>query len=148
MSGIKDNIRATLKRLLPPSRLRELPLENPNLSPRIEKVAFADSDLQHLLEEVVSLYDELAILKSSPQSDNKLQCDFLRSRLKDMVERVGAELIDDDNWDAARQRAIEIRNKNEKSTTPTIAEKVGSGLRFRGRLIKKQEVILNTKPEN
>jgi hypothetical protein len=71
--------------------------------------------------------------------------DVIESRISDIIELSGGEVINDTIWNPSRQRPVETQLSNV--STLTFASSRSSGLQIGGRLIRKQDVVL-LKPQN
>jgi len=71
--------------------------------------------------------------------------DVIESRISDIIELSGGEIINDTIWNPSRQRPVETQLSNV--STLTFASSRSSGLQIGGRLIRKQDVVL-LKPQN
>jgi SOS-response transcriptional repressor LexA len=104
------------------------------------------STLERLTVDLLDLYDELN-QSTGKEPAARAMADFVKARLQECLERAGGEIIDDDVWNPLRQRAVGFRDAATIAPEAQIIEKVAAGLFLRGVLHKKQEVVLNHKPE-
>lgn len=94
----------------------------------------------------LGLLDEIRILSRHAGGDDAETLQELAAALRSQLEEMGAEVIDDDAWAPSRQKAVEVLRDLPAGTAPVVAEKVASGLAYRGRVCRKQAVILRTDP--
>ena len=123
--------------------LRELALD------RLQEIRQEEDAPENRALAAVDFWDELDRL-SRAYADNDRRCLlWLGELLLQALEESDCERLDSDTWQPDIQRAIRIDTTLPPGSEPQIAEKYSSGLRVRGRLIRKQEVHLlkpNTTP--
>ena len=63
-------------------------------------------------------------------------------RLRSQLSMQDCTLIDSDEWNPELQRAIKVQDAAQPGGTPRIIRKVSTGLHVRGKLVRKQSVII------
>lgn len=96
---------------------------------------------------MVSMLDELHIMEPGIQGEDLEILHRVAAAIHHELRRMGAEVLDLNEWDPQWQRAVEVRRDLPSGAAPVIAEKVESGLVLRGRLCRKQSVILRKADE-
>lgn len=96
---------------------------------------------------MVSMLDEIRIMEPGIQGDDSETLHRVAAAIRRELSRLEAEVLDLDEWDPQWQRAVEVRRDLPSGAAPVIAEKVESGLVLRGRLCRKQSVILRKADE-
>ena len=92
----------------------------------------------------VEMADSLAELESL-RSDDEFDGGQLKKiclELRRQLESLDCKLIDLDEWDPEKQRAIRVEEGLPPGGTPRITRKVSLGLCVQGRLVRKQEVYI------
>lgn len=112
---------------------------------RLEDMEDEEEGLPQALA-MVGLLDEIRILSPNAEEQDSQLLQTIDTMIRRQLEKMDAEVIDDDVWDISRQKAVEIRRVLPGGAEPVIAEKVASGLMFEGRVRRKQSVILHTEP--
>ena len=95
---------------------------------------------------MIGLLDEIRILSPASAGQDARLLQKIDAVIRKQLEMMGAQAIDDDEWDSSRQKAVEVRRDLPAGAEPVIAEKVASGLMFEGRVRRKQSVILRMEP--
>ncbi len=92
----------------------------------------------------VEMADSLAELESLRSDDefDEGQLKKICAELRRQLESLDCELIDLDEWDPEKQRAIRVEEGLPSGSTPSITRKVSLGLCVQGRLVRKQEVYI------
>ena len=92
----------------------------------------------------VEMVDSLAELESLRSDDefDEGQLKKICAELRRQLESLDCELIDLDEWDPEKQRAIRVEEGLPTGSTPSITRKVSLGLCVQGRLVRKQEVYI------
>jgi hypothetical protein len=94
---------------------------------------------------LATLIDEIGIASSkNPVSAKHLL--FFRSRLVEILSNHEIELIEDTEWNEARQRAVKLIPPDLDLRTAAVGESISCGLMIGNRVLKKQEVILIVAP--
>lgn len=106
---------------------------------RLEQISRRTEDWA--LEVVDSLGEMEALKTEVPEDARGLRtiCAEMRRRLAEL----GCEVVDSDEWDPERQRAIKTKQTLPPGSTPQITKKVSFGLCVQGHLARKQEVCIN-----
>ncbi len=84
---------------------------------------------------------ELESLRSDDESDVG-QLKKIRAELRRQLKLLDCELIDLDEWNPEKQRAIRVEEGLPLDSVPRITRKVSLGLCVQGRLVRKQEVYI------
>ena len=107
---------------------------------RLEEVEeLEDEPVQQALC-LVNLLDELRTVRKAFSGNDTSCIKLMLNRIQKILHETGCELLDSDTWEPAIQRAIKIDYVLPEGQEPVITEKGASGLKVRGRLIRKQEV--------
>ncbi len=120
---------------LPAGKLKSL------LESRLQDIEDEDSDSARVFA-VVGLLDEIRILLPTASCEEQDALQRVQTDLERYLKAMGAERIDDDEWNPERQRAVEVVKDLPAGAAPAVAEKVASGLIFNGRVALKQTVVL------
>lgn len=120
---------------LPPGKLQSL------LEARLEDIEDEDADTARVFA-VAGVLDEIRILLPSSSDGERSGLPGVQTALNGYLGARGAELIDDDEWNPDRQRALEVRKDLPPGAAPEIAEKVASGVMIGGKIARKQTVVL------
>lgn len=91
---------------------------------------------------LVNLLDEMHILEKSTSDADLEALRGMTSAVRNELDLLGAKVIDADEWCPNLQRAVEMRRDLPLGSSPVIADKVASGVEFRGNLCRRQKVIL------
>lgn len=118
------------------------------LMDRLDELFEYDAEPEQLALHAVDLLDELKRMENNYREADAENLLSLRSLLKNLLDSTGCELLDSYDWNAAIQRAVKIEYTLPEYSAPSIKEKKASGLRVKGRLIRKQEVILLKSKQN
>ena len=92
--------------------------------------------LEDWASEVADTIDEISHML--PETGIAAYLDHLRSQLA----ALDCTLIDSDKWDPEIQRAVKVQDATTPGSSPRIIRKISIGLRVRGKLIRKQSVII------
>ena len=92
--------------------------------------------LEDWASEVADTIDEIS--RMLPEAGISTYLEHLRSQL----EALDCTLIDSDKWDPDLQRAVKVEDTTTPGSTPLIVRKISIGLRVRGKLVRKQSVII------
>lgn len=92
---------------------------------------------------MAGILDEIRILTASANTRDAQALQKLCKALHRTLAEMGAEIIDDDEWNSARQRASEVQYDLPTGSKPVLGEKVASGLIYQGRICRKQTVTLH-----
>ncbi len=92
---------------------------------------------------VIDLVDEIVYMEKSYTEAEKTLMEELTQSLRDNLKSRECEVIDVDEWTPAKQRAIKVNRVLPSGSPYKIVRKGASGLIVRGRLIRKQEVIVD-----
>lgn len=95
---------------------------------------------------MVGLLDEIRILSPASEGQDAQLLQTIDAMIRKQLETMGPQVIDDDEWDPSRQKAVETRRDLPGGAESIIAEIVASGHMFEGRVRRKQSVILHTEP--
>lgn len=112
------------------------------LKSRIDDLDDEEGDVAKALA-IVGILDEIRILNAGANESDARAMQTLDAALRRMLAELGAEMIDDDVWHPARQRATEVQHDLPAGSEPLLGEKVGSGLIYQGRIYRKQTVTLH-----
>ncbi len=93
---------------------------------------------------VTDALDELQALESSYAAENRQMIRALALVLRFWLEAEGGELLDEDAWNPALQRAEQDEPCLPPGSPRRISEKISPGLRWRGKLIRKQTVRIQS----
>lgn len=112
------------------------------LKSRIDDLDDEEGDVAKALA-IVGILDEIRILNAGANESDARAMQTLDAALRRMLAELGAEMIDDDVWHPARQRATEVQHDLPVGSEPLLGEKVASGLIYQGRIYRKQTVTLH-----
>ena len=105
-----------------------------------ELIKERDSELVSRLEdwalEVVDTMDEISRMPQEKGTAAYIE------RLRSQLAALDCTLIDSDKWDPELQRAIKVEEAVTPGSAPCITRKISTGLRVRGKLVRKQTVII------
>lgn len=105
-----------------------------------ELVRERDTELVRRLEdwalEVVDTIDEISRMPHEKGTFAYVE------RLRSHLSKQDCTLIDSDEWNPELQRAIRVQDAAQPGGTPRIIRKVSTGLHVRGKLVRKQSVII------
>lgn len=101
----------------------------------------AQRDQDQILLFLVDLVDELDALPPS-SSGGREELAMVRSRIADRLLLSDAEMVRDQTWNPERQRAVSVSEKALAQGKPRIGCSRVSGLCVAGRIVRKQEVVL------
>lgn len=91
--------------------------------------------------EVVDTIDEITrLIDTTEQETEKESIRKVVAALTTLLTEAGCELINDDEWNPDRQRAIKVERVLPKDAKPRIKKKIRQGVIVRGVLIRKQDV--------
>jgi hypothetical protein len=93
---------------------------------------------KHLLN-LVDLLDEVVLLKKTSPTDVPSLA-IIEARITDLIVLSDGEIIRDTVWNPERQRAVKV--VNGEGLGITIISSRSSGLTIKGRVVKKEEVII------
>ncbi len=96
---------------------------------------------------LVDLLDELKLMRPSYSECDAKVVSRLAQEFERLLQGEGFTRIDLDEWNPALQRAIRVERTLPEGAPAAIISKGASGLIIGGRLIRKQEVILNLSPD-
>lgn len=94
--------------------------------------------------DAVDFYDELLSLAQNADSKDMTALSLLQETLLQAFKAMGIELFRESSWNPEIQRAISVEKTLPPHASPIIKEQGASGIRLDGRLLRKQEVILQT----
>lgn len=97
--------------------------------------------------EAVDFYDELASVKEIALEEDLPGLDSLGNELERVFRGMGVEILRSSSWNPEMQRAVAVEKTLETHTAPVVKEQGASGVRVDGRLVRKQEVVLQTSME-
>ncbi len=109
---------------------------------RLEEIRQNGGSLEGRALAAVDFWDELNGMRCAYTGDDQRCIIQLSELLLQPLSENGCERLDSDSWQPDIQRAIDIDTTLPPGSEPKIVEKYSSGLRVRGRLIRKQEVHL------
>ncbi len=95
----------------------------------------------NFIEEMVDRLDDLRAILENQSTLRPNDIESFRTILVELLAECGAELIHADVWDASCQRAI-AKEVTPGINVPTILRYGSTGIRRRGILLRKQEVVL------
>lgn len=90
----------------------------------------------------VDVVDEVAMIERHDPSMLTASDLELRALIKRLLSEMQVALIDEDEWNPARQRAIAVQKGTPPAAALSIKAKGSSGIEIQGRLLRKQEVTL------
>jgi hypothetical protein len=93
---------------------------------------------RHLLN-LVDLLDEVVLLKKA-SSTGEQSLEIVESRIQDLILLSDGEIIRDLVWNPDRQRAVEVIKGENPGIT--LLSSRSSGLIIKGRVVKKEEVVI------
>ena len=93
---------------------------------------------RHLLN-LVDLLDEVGLLKKA-SSMGEQTLEIVESRIQDLILLSDGEIIRDAVWNPDRQRAVEVIMGENPGIT--LLSSRSSGLIIKGRVVKKEEVVI------
>ncbi len=138
--GIADHVNPPSKRLRVGDLTNEIHEEDVR-----ELVRYRMEQITRRLEswgkEMADVYNELVDLRSDDDFDAR-QLKMICAELRRQLESLDCELIDLDEWNPEKQRAIRVEEGLPPGSTPRITRKVSLGLCVQGRLVRKQEVYI------
>lgn len=91
----------------------------------------------------VTLVDEITQMCKAYEGQNAVTLSSIHSEILRELARHNCEIIDLDTWDSEVQKIGKEEYTLEDGAVPHIAEKLASGLKMNGRVIRKQLVALN-----
>lgn len=91
----------------------------------------------------VSLTDEIMQMCEAYEGQNAAALSSIHARLLGELARHNCEIINSDTWNPEVQKIGKVEYTLEDGASPHIAEKLASGLRMNGRILRKQLVALN-----
>lgn len=92
--------------------------------------------------EMVDSLGEMESLKTEISEDAQ-SLHTICTEMRRQLTELGCEVIDSDEWNSERQRAIKTEQTLPPGSAPQITRKVSFGLCVQGRLVRKQEVCIN-----
>ncbi|WP_455562832.1 hypothetical protein [Akkermansia massiliensis] len=95
---------------------------------------------------VVDFMDEISWMSVSFTSRDSQVLQKVVEKLKELLISMDCLPVDEDCWNPERQRAVSVQKNLPKGASPHIVRKGSSGLIIKGKLIRKQEVYLETSP--
>lgn len=120
-------------------------IANPDLAvllrSRLEDMEDEDSGKGRACD-LVDLLDEIRILEKSTSGSDLEALRGMTSAVRKELDLLGAKVIDVDEWCPNLQRAVEMRRDLPLGASPVIADKVASGVEFRGKMCRRQKIIL------
>lgn len=91
---------------------------------------------------VVDFLDEYRLLQQNGQTVLTGADAEVRGVILQIFTEIGASMIDEETWTPSLQRAVSVITSPTPCASPSIQAKGASGLIIRGRLVRKQEVVL------
>ena len=138
--GIADHVNTPAEKLRVGDLTNEIREENVRelVCDRIEQIT------RRLEDWGVEMADSLAELESLRSDDefDVVQLKKICAELRRQLKLLDCELIDLDEWNPEKQRAIRVEEGLPPGSTPRITRKVSLGLCVQGRLVRKQEVYI------
>lgn len=102
-----------------------------------------------MVNEIISLRDKLVIIKRTSEASNHEIFDGLYKELGDILTKSGVEILEDKSIrDDSYQRIISVVDTPDENLNEKIFDNFRCGYKYRGRLIRPQEVILYKRVEN
>ncbi|MBT8792739.1 hypothetical protein [Akkermansia muciniphila] len=95
---------------------------------------------------VVDFMDEISWMSDSCSSRDVRVLRDLVKQMKALLSSMDCIPIDEDLWTQENQRAVSVKEVLPKGASPRIIKKGSTGLIVQGKLIRKQEVYLETSP--
>ena len=92
---------------------------------------------------VVDVIDEIELMTANSTPEVCRSLDLVQSRLENNVELAGGELIREKAWQSALQRAVKVETAEPGQTDVRLLRCRAMGLKHRGRLIRKQDVVIS-----
>lgn len=93
------------------------------------------------VEELVDRWDDLGTVREKQPEALAKDIDAFRSILEELLSRCEVELLRSESWDPSTQRAIS-KEPRPGIKAPRILRVGSTGIRYQGKLIRKQEVVL------
>lgn len=105
----------------------------------------ATNDFYKLICSLADFHDELQLAaldaSSTSSTSSTLSMESMRQKLADKMELADVLIIKESNWDASRQRPVKIAS--EDGCGIKVISSVSSGVCYRGKVIRKEEVIIS-----
>ena len=89
---------------------------------------------------MVDLMDELKLIHNVYKGTDAESIAKLSGMIRATLEQKGCELLDCDTWNPDTQRAVKIDYCLAEEQAPVITAKQATGLKYKGKLLRKQEV--------
>ena len=102
-----------------------------------------EPQLDQFMLGAVDMIDEIELMKSGSNSEAARSLALVRGRLEDNIALAGGELIHENVWQPALQRAVKVEPVEPGQTDVRVLRTRATGLKLRGRLIRKQEVVIS-----
>lgn len=107
---------------------------------RLEEMEELEDEPEQQALCLVNLIDELHTVHNAFSGNDSACIELMLIKIQKHLQENGCELLDTDTWDPTIQRAIKIDYVLPEGQGPIIITKGATGLKVRGRLIRKQEV--------
>lgn len=91
----------------------------------------------------VALIDEITQMGEAYENQNAAALSSIHAELLRELARHSCEIINSDTWNPEVQKIGRVEYTLEDGASPRIAEKLASGLKMNGRILRKQLVALN-----
>lgn len=116
------------------------------LKERIADFSIEGLSIEKWALSVVDFLDEISWMSDSFSSrDVRVLRDFAK-QMENLLSSMDCILVDEDLWTQESQRAVSVKKVLAKGASPRIIKKGSTGLIVQGKLIRKQEVYLETSP--
>jgi len=114
----------------------------PTVPPASEPAAH-EPHLDQLLLGMVEVIDEIELMKSEAPPETIRSLALIQGRLEDKITLAEGELIRETQWQPALQRAVKVEPAEAGQTEARVLRSRATGLKHRGRMIRKQEVVIS-----
>lgn len=92
---------------------------------------------------MVDLIDEIELMKRDGPAESVRSLVLIQGRLEDSVSLGEGTLVRETTWHPALQRAVKVEPPKPGQSEVQVLRARATGLKHRGRLIRKQEVIIS-----
>jgi hypothetical protein len=100
-------------------------------------------DPTEMLLGMVDLLDEIDALQPEADAEQRKALAHVAGRLRDQIELAQGEVIQEQAWNPALQRAVKVEPASTGQREPRLLESFASGLKYKGRIVRKQEVKIS-----
>lgn len=129
---------------IPQDQLKSFTSENLKglIQDRINDLNITGLSVEQWALGVVDFIDEVSGIRNGLSDRERQHLKVLVNQLKKQLAAMDCVLIDEDEWNPKKQRAITTRKTLPKEALPRITDKGATGLMIQGKLIRKQEVFI------